>query len=56
LEKIVKLNAKEIEILKKALDLQKYAVQIGTMSTSQQSKERAINDLYNIESIERKVK
>ena len=56
MEKTIKLNAKEIEVLKKALDLQKFAVQFGVSSSNQQSKEKAINELYNIESIEKKVK
>ncbi len=56
MEKTIKLNAKEIEVLKKALDLQKFTVQIGVKTSNQQSKEKAINELYNIESIEKKVK
>jgi hypothetical protein len=55
-EKTVKLNKKEIEVLKKALDLAKFTVKIGVSSSNQQSKEKAINELYNIESIEKKVK
>lgn len=54
--KTIKLNEKEIEVLKKALDLKKITVQIGAKSSNQQSKEIAINELYNIESIEKKVK
>jgi len=56
MERTIKLNAKEIEVLKKALDLQKFTVQIGVKTSNQQSKEKAINELYNIESIEKKVK
>ena len=56
MEKTIKLNAKEIEVLKKALDLQKFTVQIGAKTSNLQNKEKAINELYNIESIEKKVK
>lgn len=55
-EKTVKLNKREIEVLKKALDLAKFTVQVGTASYNQANKEKAINELYNIESIEKKVK
>jgi hypothetical protein len=55
-EKTITLNEREVEVLKKALDNQKTVVRIGAMSQSQVSKEKAINELYNIESIEKKVK
>jgi cystathionine beta-lyase family protein involved in aluminum resistance len=52
----LKLNKKELEVLKTALDNQKIVVQIKTSSDNQQRKELAINELYNIESIEKKIK
>lgn len=55
MEKTVKLNNKEIEILKRALDTQKTVVKIATNTSNQASREKAINELYNIESIEKKV-
>jgi len=44
----LKLNKKELEVLKTALDNQKIVVQIKTSSDNQQRKELAINELYNI--------
>lgn len=55
-EIILKLNKKEIEIIKNALDNQKVVVKIKASSENQQRKELAINELYNIESIENKIK
>ncbi len=56
MEKIIKLNKKELEVLKTALDNQKVIVQIKTSVENQQRREMAINELYNIESIEKKIK
>ena len=55
-EIIFKLNKREIEIIKDALDNQKVVVKIRASSENQQRKELAINELYNIESIENKIK
>lgn len=55
-ETILKLNKREIEVLKNALDNQKMVVKIKASSDNNQRKEMAINELYNIESIEKKVK
>ena len=52
----LKLNKREIEIIKDALDNQKVVVKIRASSENQQRKELAINELYNIESIENKIK
>jgi hypothetical protein len=49
------LNKKEIEVLKRALDNYKFAVQIKTSSENAQRRELAINELYNVESIEKKL-
>jgi hypothetical protein len=54
--KIIKLNDKEIEVLKNALDNQKMVVKIKTSSENMQRRELAINELYNIESVEKKLK
>jgi len=55
-EIILKLNKREIELIKDALDNQKVVVKIRASSENQQRKELAINELYNIESIENKIK
>jgi hypothetical protein len=55
-EIILKLNKRESEVLKNALDNQKVVVKIKTASDNMQRKEMAINELYNIESIENKLK
>jgi hypothetical protein len=55
-EIIVKLNKKEVEVIKNALDNQKIVVMIKTSSENMQRKELAINELYNIESVENKLK
>jgi hypothetical protein len=55
-EIILKLNKRETEVLKNALDNQKVVVKIKTASDNMQRKEMAINELYNIESIENKLK
>lgn len=55
-EIVLKLNKREIEIIKSALDNQKVVVRIKTASDNTQRRELAINELYNIESIENKIK
>ena len=55
-EIILKLNKREVEVLKNALDNQKVVVKIKAATDNQQRKEMAINELYNIESIEKKLK
>lgn len=52
----MELNKKEVEVLKRALDNYKFAVQVKTSSENIKRKELAINELYNIESIEKKIK
>jgi hypothetical protein len=54
--KEIKLNKREIEVLKNALDNYKIAVQIKTSHENAMRKEMAINELYNIESVENKLK
>ena len=55
-EFILKLNKSELDIIKDSLDNQKIVVKIKTASQNNQRRELAINELYNIESIEKKVK
>ena len=55
-EVILKLNKKEVEVIKKALDNQKIVVRITVSSNDNKRKESAINQLYNLESIENKLK
>lgn len=55
-EIVLKLNKREVEVIKNALDNQKVVVKIKTSSDNMQRKELAINELYNIESIEKKLK
>lgn len=55
-ETILKLNKREIEIIKDALDNQKIVIRIKASSENSQRRELAINELYNIESIEKKIK
>jgi len=55
-EIILKLNKREMEIIKDALDNQKLVVKIKAATQNIQRREMAINELYNIESIEKKVK
>ena len=55
MEKIVKLNKKEIEVLERALDNYKFTVKVRLKSDNMQRVEMAINELYNVESIEKKV-
>ena len=56
MEKNIKLNKRELEIVKEALNNQKFIVKIKVSSDNQMRKEQAINELYNIESIEEKIK
>jgi hypothetical protein len=55
-EIILKLNKRELEVIKDSLDNQKMAVRIKTATQNNQRREMAINELYNIESVEKKIK
>jgi uncharacterized protein (UPF0371 family) len=55
-EVILKLNKKEVEVVKKALDNQKVVVKITVSSDNNKRRESAINELYNLESVENKLK
>lgn len=55
-EIILKLNKREVELVKDALDNQKTVVRIKATSENVQRRELAINELYNIESVEKKLK
>jgi hypothetical protein len=55
-DKILRLNKKELEVLKEALDNQKVLARIKASGGGQNTREKAINELYNIESIEKKAK
>jgi hypothetical protein len=55
-EIILKLNKRELEVIKDSLDNQKMVVRIKTSTQNNQRREMAINELYNIESIEKKIK
>ena len=55
-EIILKLNKRELEVIKDSLDNQKLVVKIKTATQNIQRRERAINELYNIESVEKKLK
>lgn len=55
-EIILKLNKREIEVIKSALDNQKIVVKIKTATDNVKRKELAINELYNIESVEKKIR
>jgi len=55
-ETTITLNKREVEIVKNALDNFKTVVQIKAASENIQRRELAINELYNIESIEKKLK
>jgi hypothetical protein len=55
-ETILKLNKREVEVIKNALDNQKVVVKIKASTDNNQRKEMAINELYNIESVEKKLK
>jgi hypothetical protein len=54
--KQLKLNENEAKIIEKALDNLKIVVQIMTNTSNQKAREQAINDLYNIESVEKRLK
>jgi hypothetical protein len=56
MDKVLKLNKKETQIIKNALDNQKLVVRIKLATDNTQRKELAINELYNIENIEKKLK
>jgi len=51
----VKLNKREVEIVKEALDNQKFITRIKTSSDNVKRREEAINELYNIEKVEEKL-
>lgn len=55
-EIILKLNKRELEVIKDSLDNQKLVVKIKTATQNIQRREMAINELYNIESVEKKLK
>ena len=55
-EIILKLNKRELEVIKESLDNQKTIVKIKASTQNNQRRELAINELYNIESVERKIK
>ena len=55
-EIILKLNKREAEVIKNALDNQKIVVKLKTNSDNIQRREMAINEFYNIESVEKKLK
>ena len=55
-EIILKLNKRELEVIKDSLDNQKMVVKIKTSTQNNQRREMAINELYNIESVENKIK
>lgn len=52
----LKVNKRELDIIKESLDNYKTVVRIKTSTANMQRKEMAINELYNIESIENKIK
>lgn len=54
-EIILKLNKKELEVIKESLENQKTMVRIKVTTQNQQRRELAINELYNIESVEKKL-
>lgn len=55
-EIILKLNKRELEVIKESLDNQKTVVRIKANTQNAQRREMAINELYNIESVEKKIK
>jgi len=55
-ERTIRLNQREVEVLEMALETQKVMSQIKANTNSKQTKEEAINDLYNVESVEKKLK
>lgn len=52
----LKLNKRELDIIKDSLDNQKMVIKIKASTQNMQRREMAINELYNIESIENKIK
>jgi hypothetical protein len=52
----LKINKRELDIIKESLDNYKMVVRIKSSSGNMQRKEMAINELYNIESVENKIK
>jgi hypothetical protein len=52
----LKINKRELDIIKESLDNYKAVVRVKAATTTMQRKEMAINELYNIESIENKIK
>jgi hypothetical protein len=56
MEKLIKVNKKELEVLKKALDRHKEFLQYGIGALQRKGREELINELYNLESVENKVK
>lgn len=54
MEKTIKVNKKELEVLKKALDRHKEFLQYGIGAFQRNAKEKLINELYNLESLEKK--
>jgi hypothetical protein len=56
MDKVINLNKKETQIIKNALENQKLVVRIKLATDNTQRKELAINELYNIENIEKKLK
>jgi len=55
-ERTIRLNQREVEVLEMALETQKVMSQIKANTNSKQTKEEAINELYNVESVEKKLK
>lgn len=55
-EIILKLNKKESELVKDALENLKVVVRIKVYTDNMKRKELAIKELYNIESVEKKLK
>lgn len=54
-EFLIKLNNKEVELIKKTLENHKVICQIKVNCCSKKEKEDIINQLYNIESVSRKM-
>lgn len=55
-ERTIRLNQREVEVLEMALETQKVMSQIKANTNSKQTKEEAINEFYNVESVEKKLK
>jgi hypothetical protein len=55
-ETTVTLNKKEVELIKTAIESYKVSVTIKSSSQNIQRRELAINEMYNIEKIEEKLK